>query len=754
MLNPAEAIKEFEPELEFKVNLTEDDNAKANVIELAKTAPGPMNAFQPGTLRAFPKTEALKNNRMQSPPGTDPTKNEVNDLVDKMLQLKINKVSLEQSPWALQWTPRESELMENTVIRAEVQRQSEERAKALQSYLRPDNGQPQPAPQAQNYQQGYGQGQRNQGYQQQGYRPHGNNAQGYQQGQGQGQNGQGNQYGQSSIAGMACWVCDKSGHQKNNCPTLRAFINNGWCFLDDRSTLNWGTQQSPQGRITNLGTRLWAETIASEIKRRWLKRDIDPLTVKSEFLTNQFQASPIENNAISVQLIPDNDGALPVDVCTQFWDISDALTKNDRTTFETECNSISSATVANVDSRKHTGRSSQGPTGVQKPPTILRRASTEQIPHLRGHKNREDEYFINRQPSERTVHFEDKVPQDTEMKDIPSIPERQSKQQKAGSEGKERYLKKHRIVEKLEPDTQGVIQQILDTPVQLPLKTLIGNMPDVRKKLFQAGYTPEEFEKLTINVLHADLSSREPEEHSDNKPQVSALTIGTLPNYVLVEAIRGQVTECFSLGAEHWTDPEISHVEQHIQGEDEPGAELISDPEFKEPASIRREYDKAAGVEHLRRDCPKVPIEIQGTSFLTLLDSGAELNTMRRATAEKAMLPITSMPRIMRAAKMVTANGSTEGFGGIVWGVPIRIGRIEVRTNFFILEHCTNPIILGNPFLTDARARIEYAATGLTYCRIYSEDGEHSTKFVCTRGDRINAPGRYAGPLAGNDKGL
>jgi hypothetical protein len=62
MLNLAEAIKEFELELEFKVNLTKDDNAKANVIELAKTAPGPMNAFQLGTLRAFPKTEALKNN--------------------------------------------------------------------------------------------------------------------------------------------------------------------------------------------------------------------------------------------------------------------------------------------------------------------------------------------------------------------------------------------------------------------------------------------------------------------------------------------------------------------------------------------------------------------------------------------------------------------------------------------------------------------------------------------------------------------
>jgi hypothetical protein len=228
----------------------------------------------------------------------------------------------------------------------------------------------------------------------------------------------------------------------------------------------------------------------------------------------------------------------------------------------------------------------------------------------------------------------------------------------------------------------------------------------------------------------------------------------TLPNYVLVEAEEGVIKDCLNIRAEHWTDPEIAHIEASIHGEGEPGIELEPDQEFSELTHNRREYDRAAGVEHLRRECPKVPIDIRGAQFLSLLDSGAELNTMKRATAEKAMLPITSMPRNMRAAKMVSANGSVESFSGMVWGVPITIGRIEIRTNFFVLEHCTNPIILGNPFLTDARARIEYATNGLTYCRIFSEDGENSTRFVCTRGNRINAPGLYAGPLVGNGKGV
>jgi len=58
-----------------------------------------------------------------------------------------------------------------------------------------------------------------------------------------------------------------------------------------------------------------------------------------------------------------------------------------------------------------------------------------------------------------------------------------------------------------------------------------------------------------------------------------------------------------------------------------------------------------------------------------------------------------------------------------------------VRTNLFIIENCTNLIILGNPFLTDARARIKYVTNGLTYCRIFSKDREFNTRFVCARGN-------------------
>jgi hypothetical protein len=117
----------------------------------------------------------------------------------------------------------------------------------------------------------------------------------------------------------------------------------------------------------------------------------------------------------------------------------------------------------------------------------------------------------------------------------------------------------------------------------------------------------------------------------------------------------------------------------------------------------RREYDKQAGVEHIWRSCLKFLISLPGGSTMkALLDIGAELNTMTRAAADDAMLLIATLLCGMRNAMMVTANGSTEQFVGVVWGVNIEVGSISVWTNFFILNELTNPVILGNPFLADA----------------------------------------------------
>ncbi|KAF1828250.1 hypothetical protein BDW02DRAFT_478268, partial [Decorospora gaudefroyi] len=77
-------------------------------------------------------------------------------------------------------------------------------------------------------------------------------------------------------------------------------------------------------------------------------------------------------------------------------------------------------------------------------------------------------------------------------------------------------------------------------------------------------------------------------------------------------------------------------------------------------------YDKDHGFEHVRRDCPRAPMSIYGARLSALLDSGAELNTIRLKTAQVAGLVVTSMPQEMAASRMQAANGTYEDFAGMV----------------------------------------------------------------------------------------
>jgi hypothetical protein len=144
----------------------------------------------------------------------------------------------------------------------------------------------------------------------------------------------------------------------------------------------------------------------------------------------------------------------------------------------------------------------------------------------------------------------------------------------------------------------------------------------------------------------------------------------------------------------------------------------------------RREYDREHGFEHVRRDCPRAPTTINGARLSALLDSGAELNTIRLKTAQAAGLVITSMPAEMASSRMQAANGSFETFAGIVWRAPIAIGNITIPTNLFVLKSLSSPLILGNPYLADAQCTFQYKADGKMRCTIYSEDRSSNASFI------------------------
>ena len=121
------------------------------------------------------------------------------------------------------------------------------------------------------------------------------------------------------------------------------------------------------------------------------------------------------------------------------------------------------------------------------------------------------------------------------------------------NDSKDKQVKKYRIVEKFGPNAQKVIQQLINTKVNLLLKTVLGNMPEVCKKLFQTGYTTEEFEKLELNSISQGQISEgdesQLEDNSEPRSQVNSLLLGRLLDYVLVEVVVGKVIQCYYIVA-------------------------------------------------------------------------------------------------------------------------------------------------------------------------------------------------------------
>jgi hypothetical protein len=80
-------------------------------------------------------------------------------------------------------------------------------------------------------------------------------------------------------------------------------------------------------------------------------------------------------------------------------------------------------------------------------------------------------------------------------------------------------------------------------------------MPEVKKRLFQASYTPEEFEGLSVTAIES-YEFKEINTNSNNRrpritAHVSSLALGSLPDYILVEATGSIIQECYSINAKH-----------------------------------------------------------------------------------------------------------------------------------------------------------------------------------------------------------
>lgn len=670
-----------EAELEnFNPAFSKKEQSRMLPVELGPNVPlGPAVAFQAPRLdpsRVIPNSIGSQATRprgdrgVQMPPGYKPTQGEVDDLIEKFSNIKINGMNAMLIPQH----PREAELLSNAEVRRDVEtalqrvgsvparpihsNHTQQLGPALAQPTGPMNRYAAPTQPSQQYNA---------------QAPLNSNVQAY-----------------DTRPPLQCYACQGLGHTANQCSMKAALVNNRWAHIGERGRLFWGTAERPDGEVRAQGQPV-VQAMVEGIKNQLRKNGhpvVDPLTTMNPYEPKAQSPIGVASNTIIMEDPTEAAGIMEDDAFRRALRQADLDDVADGGIFQ----------VSSVGCANPTRSACEAVTNA------ALNGSSGRSPVVRNNKSRDADWHLP-----KAVSFSD----DVTMEDQPT----QDKTNKETS-------KKLRLLESLTTDPNEMVSQVLRAPISVSLQDLLAIAPELQKRIGKPFYQAEDLSKITK-------PSKNTGAQGYTNLQVNALAV-SCPEYFHVTAKHGRITGAGSRSACPNGSLELLPA---LQGQTTHKSFSMAttsgvDEDAERSTMERREYDREHGFEHVRRDCPRAPTTINGARLSALLDSGAELNTIRLKTAQAAGLVITSMPAEMASSRMQAANGSFETFAGMVWRAPIAIGNITIPTNLFVLKSLSSPLILGNPYLADAQCTFQYKADGKMRCTIYSEDRSSNASFI------------------------
>ena len=128
------------------------------------------------------------------------------------------------------------------------------------------------------------------------------------------------------------------------------------------------------------------------------------------------------------------------------------------------------------------------------------------------------------------------------------------------------------------------------------------------------------------------------------------------------------------------------------------------------------------GLLHYLEDTPKIACRVGKAlkSVMGLIDTGAEVNVITLALANEARLFVRPEPML----SMVSHTGHTKPFTGVCDDVPIDVGGVLIRSNFFVLDEADQTLVLGNPFIKYAKMTFRYDDSGRQFAMLADGDDD------------------------------
>ena len=113
-------------------------------------------------------------------------------------------------------------------------------------------------------------------------------------------------------------------------------------------------------------------------------------------------------------------------------------------------------------------------------------------------------------------------------------------------------------------------------------------------------------------------------------------------------------------------------------------------------------------------------------SQVAMLDGGSEINLMSRSVYEKGQWPI-----IKKHGWFLSGiNFMKESLYGACPSVPVRVGDLTFKLNFFVQDNSPCTVILGQPFIVHSRMETKVLDNGSSFARVRDEAGGRTVQFM------------------------
>ncbi|MCO5574285.1 hypothetical protein L7F22_028067 [Adiantum nelumboides] len=112
--------------------------------------------------------------------------------------------------------------------------------------------------------------------------------------------------------------------------------------------------------------------------------------------------------------------------------------------------------------------------------------------------------------------------------------------------------------------------------------------------------------------------------------------------------------------------------------------------------------------------------------ILALVDHGLEINLMSMTLYQKGKWPID----LDHGWRIRVANTQPSFLYGACANVKVTIGDVSDEQNFFVQDHSSYSLILGQPYIVALRMESKVLDDGSAYARVQSKDGKKAVQFM------------------------